>query len=148
MYASTGQGFVGNNMFAYCLNNPVAYGDSRGTIAKICLTADGRIEDSPWRNHSPGGGGIIYHYDDTTTDCDVTEDDFWSTDMGVVIQSTIVGAGMGAAKGFGTSIPAALSVLPVSPQTALAIIASGTLTGLAKGAIDGFVGGIVIIIIW
>ena len=145
---ATGQGMLGNNMFTYCLNNPVAYSDSHGTDAKVCFASDGTIDEIPWWDHSPGGGGIIYHYDDTTTDCDVTEDDFWSTDMGVVIQSTIVGAGMGAAKGFGTSIPAALSVLPVSPQTALAIIASGTLTGLAKGAIDGFVGGIVIIIIW
>ena len=55
-------------MFTYCLNNPVAYNDSQGMIAKICLTADGEIEDSPWRNHSPGGGGIIYHCDDITTD--------------------------------------------------------------------------------
>ena len=28
---STGQGILGNNMFAYCLNNPVAYRDSSGT---------------------------------------------------------------------------------------------------------------------
>ena len=26
-YASTGQGVLGNNMFAYCLNNPVNYAD-------------------------------------------------------------------------------------------------------------------------
>ena len=67
---STGQGVLGNNMFAYCLNNPVAYNDSQGMIAKICLTADGEIEDSPWRNHSPGGGGIIYHCDNITTQYD------------------------------------------------------------------------------
>ena len=29
-YASTGQGFIGANMFAYCNNNPVRYLDSRG----------------------------------------------------------------------------------------------------------------------
>ena len=29
-FASTGQGFVGNNMFAYCGNNPVLYLDSNG----------------------------------------------------------------------------------------------------------------------
>lgn len=28
---STGQGFIGNNMFAYCLNNPVNYCDGAGT---------------------------------------------------------------------------------------------------------------------
>ena len=42
-------------MFTYCLNNPVAYSDRQGTIAKICLTADGRIEDSPWREIGRGG---------------------------------------------------------------------------------------------
>ena len=32
-YASTGQGFIGNNMFAYCLNNPTNFADSEGTEA-------------------------------------------------------------------------------------------------------------------
>ena len=32
-YASTGQGVLGNNMFVYCLNNPVALRDSSGTLA-------------------------------------------------------------------------------------------------------------------
>jgi len=30
-YASTGQGFLGHNMFAYCNNNPVNYTDTCGT---------------------------------------------------------------------------------------------------------------------
>ena len=33
VYASTGQGIVGYNMFAYCLNNPVVYIDLAGTLA-------------------------------------------------------------------------------------------------------------------
>ena len=32
-YASTGQGLIGNNMFAYCINNPVRYVDSNGGMA-------------------------------------------------------------------------------------------------------------------
>lgn len=32
-YASTGQGIIGCNMFAYCLNNPVVYIDLAGTLA-------------------------------------------------------------------------------------------------------------------
>ena len=32
-YASTGQGVLGNNMFAYCLNNPVAFIDPDGEFA-------------------------------------------------------------------------------------------------------------------
>ena len=61
---------MGNNMFAYCNNNPANCSDSTGTVAKICLTADGRIEDSPWRNHSPRGGGFVYHCNDITTQYD------------------------------------------------------------------------------
>ena len=30
-YVSTGQGLIGNNMFAYCNNNPVMYVDPTGT---------------------------------------------------------------------------------------------------------------------
>lgn len=32
-YISTGQGILGNNMFAYALNNPVLYSDHSGNIA-------------------------------------------------------------------------------------------------------------------
>ena len=34
-YVSTGQGILGNNMFAYCLNNPINYVDSNGTNPEI-----------------------------------------------------------------------------------------------------------------
>ena len=34
-YVSTGQGILGYNMFAYCLNNPVNYNDNKGTTAEI-----------------------------------------------------------------------------------------------------------------
>ena len=36
-YASTGQGIVGNNMFAYCGNNPVNCKDTEGTIAGLII---------------------------------------------------------------------------------------------------------------
>ena len=43
-YHSTGQGIIGNNMFAYCLNNPVNYYDSDGSFAiAIPLIALGKI---------------------------------------------------------------------------------------------------------
>ena len=40
-YASTGQGLLGNNMFAYCLNSPIVNVDNLGTIAlsAICTVA-------------------------------------------------------------------------------------------------------------
>ena len=34
-YTSTGQGFTGTNMFAYCLNNPVSLRDDSGTYAGV-----------------------------------------------------------------------------------------------------------------
>ena len=35
-FASTGQGILGNNMFAYCGNNPVMFADSSGTARIPC----------------------------------------------------------------------------------------------------------------
>ena len=35
-YASTGQGFAGTNMFAYCNNNPVNYCDESGSYSTYC----------------------------------------------------------------------------------------------------------------
>lgn len=34
-YVSTGQGFTGNNMFAYCLNSPVQFIDQTGTLVAL-----------------------------------------------------------------------------------------------------------------
>lgn len=61
---------LGNNMFTYCLNNPVAYSDSRGTDAKVCFASDGTIDEIPWWDHSPGGGGFVYHCANITTQYD------------------------------------------------------------------------------
>ena len=33
-YPATGQGLIGNNMFAYCNNNPVIHKDSQGTAVE------------------------------------------------------------------------------------------------------------------
>ena len=39
-YASTGQGLLGNNMFAYCLNNPPRYVDSQGQDTEEAMVVD------------------------------------------------------------------------------------------------------------
>jgi len=39
-FPTTGQGFVGNNMFAYCLNNPIIYKDDCGHAAMLLLDKD------------------------------------------------------------------------------------------------------------
>ena len=36
-YASTGQGILGYNMFAYCLNNPVMYADHDGKDVEVTI---------------------------------------------------------------------------------------------------------------
>ena len=56
-YASTGQGMLGNNMFTYCLNNPVAYIDSSGTAAYVCWGYDEQPNEDPWKEASSCGGG-------------------------------------------------------------------------------------------
>jgi len=39
-FVSTGQGFAGYNMFAYCQNNPVGYMDSNGNRCVSVVNAD------------------------------------------------------------------------------------------------------------
>ena len=56
-YASTGQGLVGYNMFAYCNNNPSAYSDPAGTISlvpnkRLAIADTGAVSGG-------GGGGLI-----------------------------------------------------------------------------------------
>ena len=58
---STGQGLLGNNMFAYCLNNPVAFSDEQGTATKSCI--DHSTEPrTPWKNSGSGGGRVYKDY--------------------------------------------------------------------------------------
>ena len=63
---STGQGFVGFNMFAYCLNNPIIYVDSEGKDAILLYDSDdiGHIgaliqdENGTWRHFYWGTKGL------------------------------------------------------------------------------------------
>ena len=54
-YASTGQGILGNNMFAYCQNNPIVYVDPFGTM--ICCTFLGDAHILSDKYLMGGGGG-------------------------------------------------------------------------------------------
>ena len=45
-FASTGQGLIGNNMFAYCLNNPIMFADFTGARAQVWQVLFG--------DHNPG----------------------------------------------------------------------------------------------
>ena len=86
---STGQGLLGNNMFAYCLNNPVVLADSSGTAAHIGFSADGQIHDAPWRIGSPGGGGWPQDIHYSRQDYGSVADKFYTVRAIRMIQSQI-----------------------------------------------------------
>lgn len=45
VFASTGQGIVGNNMFAYCNNNPIGCRDQDGCAPSVSTTDEGYYDD-------------------------------------------------------------------------------------------------------
>ena len=56
-YISTGQGELGNNMFAYCRNNPVCRIDISGDADVDCVDDDGKpLSSEDVENHASGGG--------------------------------------------------------------------------------------------
>ena len=56
-YISTGQGELGNNMFAYCRNNPVHRVDVSGTEDAVCYDEDGKPLSSEDIENLTNGGG-------------------------------------------------------------------------------------------
>ena len=64
-FASTGQGLLGNNMFAYCLNNPVSYTDPTGHCS---CTLSGRLDSNFTfaAMCSCGGGTVTNDFKKTT----------------------------------------------------------------------------------
>jgi RHS repeat-associated protein len=65
-YASTGQGLLGNNMFAYCLNNPICRIDIGGAVSAKCLDYDeDLINEAPGTDDIGPGGGNRYINNDT-----------------------------------------------------------------------------------
>ena len=60
-FVTTGQGLLGNNMFAYCRNNPVSRKDPTGTLEEC--TKDSSDDNNPLNDmggvyHGGAGGGI------------------------------------------------------------------------------------------
>ena len=51
-YAATGQGILGNNMFAYCGNNPVLYRDTQGTRHEISAGACGGFSTASAKDYN------------------------------------------------------------------------------------------------
>ena len=76
-YASTGQGVLGNNMFAYCLNNSVCFADYHGTkVEQFPIPFEGETIIDKWKkqgvefipNETNGGGQIRNSYKITDPD--------------------------------------------------------------------------------
>ena len=69
---STGQGILGNNMFAYCNNNPISYSDPRGSFPTDAETVHHRLDGNIGKNTPLDdyieikskfeAAGIILHY--------------------------------------------------------------------------------------
>lgn len=61
---STGQGILGNNMFAYCNNNPVSNVDPTGhALMQMSFDPDGAsglLTPGPWGGGSGGSSGMAY----------------------------------------------------------------------------------------
>ena len=58
-YTSTGQGLLGNNMFAYCGNNPVLFKDSHGTSETIAIGAESRTDRIPGKTLAAAAGKVL-----------------------------------------------------------------------------------------
>ena len=54
VYTSTGQGLLGNNMYAYCNNNPIMFFDPQGTALM------GLARENYWQMSLYGGGNFVW----------------------------------------------------------------------------------------
>ena len=89
-YSSTGQGVLGNNMFAYCRNNPVSRKDASGTADVSCYMGD----DTPWddlvSDRLSGGGGGSYAFAYNPIDAGYR----YGVDLSIAARSSVVHGGI------------------------------------------------------
>ena len=76
-FASTGQGMLGNNMFAYCGNNPVNYEDSSGTYHR---SLDSGIRSVSYEAPGTKGTALAMHYSELGTGVNIRSISFAYTD--------------------------------------------------------------------
>ena len=88
---STGDGILGNNMFAYCLNNPMNHVDSSGTLAvSLSLLIIGTVI-----------GGVFSAGVDAGTQLYKNGGDITGLDVGSIIKSGLVGSALGLSTAMG-----------------------------------------------
>jgi len=95
---STGQGLLGNNMFAYCLNNPVMFSDPTGEIAIMTCVLIGAIVGAV----VGGGIGAVSSYKKTGT-----------VSIKATLTGIFIGGIIGAAVGYGVGIAIGASGAPI-----------------------------------
>ena len=81
-FASTGQGILGNNMFAYCGNNPVNGYDPTGTISYRSYSDDAELFERMLEGGAGGLVGGVILYAGTQLISTVAEDEKLTTKYG------------------------------------------------------------------
>ena len=129
-YSSTGQGIIGYNMFAYCLNNPIMRTDLQGEFGALFGAIIG------------GGivGGIIGAVSYAVS-CGINGTEMTAEGMGSAIVSGVVNGAIGAASGI-------VDGLAVTGSIAVGVITAGVTAANAEGnfwqkAAIGFTAGVV-----
>ena len=114
-YASTGQGILGYNMFAYCLNNPVMRTDLQGEFGALFGAIIG------------GGivGGIIGAVSYAVS-CSINGTEMTAEGMGSAVVSGVVNGAIGAASGV-------VEGLAVVGSAAVGIITAGVTAANTEG---------------
>lgn len=121
-YASTGQGLLGNNMFAYCNNNPVMHSDPSGETL-IGAMIGGAI-----------GGALIGAVSHITTNPNAT--------TGSTLLALGTGALTGALGGLAGSVEVAKGIISVGAGIVAGIYAGATTSGsLEQKILTGVVTG-------
>ena len=144
-YASTGQGLVEYNMFAYCLNNPMDYSDYTGCAPElwqwICsgLMVAGGIALTATGVGGPVGGALIAAGANSIVGAYVNEANGGSTTAGWV-----GGAVTGAISGYGAGVAGKLIVdASGAAGTAGLTGLGGVATAFGAGAIGSAAGSLV-----
>ena len=132
-YATTGQGFLGCNMFAYCLNNPVMRIDLQGEFGALLGAIIG------------GGivGGVIGAVSYAVS-CGINGTEMTAEGMGSAIVSGVVNGALGAASGIvdGLAIVGSAAVGVITAGVTAVNTDGNFLQKAAMGLTAGVVAGI------
>lgn len=128
IYVSTGQGVLGHNMYAYCMNNPANMLDSEGTVG-LALFIGGLIATAV--------GAVVAVIAAVTVA---------TAGAGTAIAAVAVGAAKGAAIGFAVGAATGAAGGAISHRISTGSwdgAGEAALNGMANGALSGAVSGVI-----